>query len=114
MRFYWVRDRVRQKQFHIYWQKGKLNRADYFTKHHPGSHHRAVRSAHLHEPNDETNYFDLLHEQEEHEEKRVSWAPGTKPPSKNSLPQIKKPVSSGEGVLKSSPAPQSVTDDGQT
>ena len=34
MRFYWIRDRVRQGQFHVYWRKAKGNRADYFTKHH--------------------------------------------------------------------------------
>ena len=49
MRFYWVRDRVRQNQFKIYWQKGAQNRADYFTKHHPASHHRTVRPMYLHE-----------------------------------------------------------------
>jgi len=42
MRFYWVRDRVRQGQFHIFWRPGTTNRADYFTKHHPTSHHQAV------------------------------------------------------------------------
>lgn len=47
MRFYWIRDRVRQGQFHIYWKKGILNKADYFTKHHPGSHHQAIRSTYL-------------------------------------------------------------------
>ncbi|KAI2490112.1 Reverse transcriptase (RNA-dependent DNA polymerase) [Fragilaria crotonensis] len=30
MRFYWIRDRVRQGQFQIYWSKGTTNRADYF------------------------------------------------------------------------------------
>jgi hypothetical protein len=44
MRFYWIRDRVRQGQFHIYWGPGQLNLADYFTKHHAASHHRAMRS----------------------------------------------------------------------
>jgi hypothetical protein len=33
MRFYWIRDRVKQGQFHIYWAPGKHNIADYFTKH---------------------------------------------------------------------------------
>ena len=50
MRYYWVRDRVRQGQFHIYWGRGKDNLADYFTKHHPASHHRAVRPLYLHDP----------------------------------------------------------------
>lgn len=47
MRFYWVRDRVRQGQFLIHWKRGCDNFADYFTKHHPPSHHQAVRSRYL-------------------------------------------------------------------
>jgi len=44
MRFHWVRDRVRQGQFHIYWIPGKQNEmADYLSKHHPTSHHRYIR-----------------------------------------------------------------------
>jgi hypothetical protein len=31
MRFCWVRDRVRQGQFHIAWRKGALNKADHFS-----------------------------------------------------------------------------------
>ncbi len=50
MRFYWVRDRVRQNQFTIFWRKGADNLADYFTKHHPPSHHQAMRPIYLHEP----------------------------------------------------------------
>jgi hypothetical protein len=66
MRFYWIRDRVRQKQFHIYWQKGILNKADYFTKHHPPSHHKAIRSSYLHDPADRSkNYFECLQDNEE-------------------------------------------------
>jgi hypothetical protein len=33
MRFYWVRDRVRQDHFHIFWAPGDINIADYYTKH---------------------------------------------------------------------------------
>jgi hypothetical protein len=66
MRFYWVRDRVCQKQFDVYWSKGSLNRGDYFTKHHPPSHHRAIRSTYLYSPkNPNKNYFDCLTEQDE-------------------------------------------------
>ena len=44
MRFHWVRDRVRQGQFAIYWTPGNKNEAaDYVTKHHPTSHHRQLR-----------------------------------------------------------------------
>ena len=47
MRFYWLRDRVKQNQFHIYWKQGTHNIADYFTKHHSPSHHRRMRSTFL-------------------------------------------------------------------
>jgi hypothetical protein len=43
MRFEWLLDREQKKQFKIYWKPGKTNLADYFTKHHPPSHHRNVR-----------------------------------------------------------------------
>ena len=61
MRFYWIRDRVRQNQFRIYWRKGETNRADYFSKHHPASHHQAIRSTYLYSPtNPPKNYFECL------------------------------------------------------
>jgi hypothetical protein len=43
MRYHWVRDRVRQGQFDVYWREGGHNLADYFTKDHPVSHHKAMR-----------------------------------------------------------------------
>jgi hypothetical protein len=42
MRFYWIRDRVRQGRFLIHWKPGKDNYAEYFTKHHPPSLHRTI------------------------------------------------------------------------
>eukprot|EP00957_Ditylum_brightwellii_P085147 6474015-Ditylum_brightwellii.AAC.1 len=39
MQFYWVKYRVIQGQFKIYWEPGRNNEADYFTKHHPPAHH---------------------------------------------------------------------------
>jgi len=42
-RFHWLRDRKCQQQFKIYWRPSKLNYADYWTKHHPESHHRNIR-----------------------------------------------------------------------
>jgi hypothetical protein len=47
MRFYWIRDRVAQKQFVVHWRKGADNLADYFTKHHSPAHHRLMRSRYL-------------------------------------------------------------------
>ena len=43
MWFHWLRDRARQQQFRFYWRPGTTNRGDYFTKHHPASHHRNQR-----------------------------------------------------------------------
>jgi len=48
MRFHWLRDRVKQNQFHIYWESGETNFADYYTKHHPITYHRAHRPTHTH------------------------------------------------------------------
>jgi len=48
MRFYWIQDRVKLKQFEVYWRPGSTNLADYFTKHHSPSHHRQIRSTYLH------------------------------------------------------------------
>jgi hypothetical protein len=48
MRFYWIQDRVKQRQFDIHWRPGTTNLADYFTKHHSTSHHRRMRPTYLH------------------------------------------------------------------
>ena len=47
MRFHWIRDRVKQGQFRVYWKAGKENLGDYFTKHHPPWHHRKQRYNYL-------------------------------------------------------------------
>jgi len=51
MRYYWLQDRVQQKQFHVYWAPGAANLADYFTKLHPPAHHIALRPVYLLAPN---------------------------------------------------------------
>ena len=43
MRFYWVRDRIQQNHFHIIWEEGKKNLAEYVKKHHLIWNHRAMR-----------------------------------------------------------------------
>jgi hypothetical protein len=48
MRFYWIKDRVKQGQFNVYWGPGYQNLADYFTKHHSSSHHKRVREIYIH------------------------------------------------------------------
>jgi hypothetical protein len=47
MRFYWVRGRVYQNHFLVYWKPGRENLGDYFTKHHPSAHHQTMRSTYL-------------------------------------------------------------------
>jgi hypothetical protein len=47
MRFHWIRDRVAQEQFKIFWDKGVNNLADYFTKHHSPSHHLESRPTYI-------------------------------------------------------------------
>ena len=43
MRFYWLKDRAQHGQLNIYWDSGKHNLGDYYTKHHPPTHHKQVR-----------------------------------------------------------------------
>ena len=47
MRLYWVRDRVRQEHYIVYWERLKDNLADYFTKTFPTKHHRDIRGTYL-------------------------------------------------------------------
>ena len=47
MRYHWLRDRISQKQFNLYWSPGKTNSADYFSKHHPPTHHKLMRYQYL-------------------------------------------------------------------
>jgi hypothetical protein len=51
MRYHWLTDRVRQKQFDIYWRPGRDNLGDYHTKHHSAQHHKDMRGLILHQAN---------------------------------------------------------------
>jgi hypothetical protein len=48
MRFYWIKGRVKQGQFDVYWGPGYQNLADYFTKHHSPAHHKRMREIYIH------------------------------------------------------------------
>eukprot|EP00804_Cyclotella_cryptica_P006047 CCRYP_000270-RB/>CCRYP_000270-RB protein AED:0.55 eAED:0.55 QI:0/-1/0/1/-1/0/1/0/231 len=48
MRFFWVTDQVKQKNFNVRWQPGQENLADYFTKHFEPRHHLNIRPWYLH------------------------------------------------------------------
>jgi trehalose utilization protein len=51
MRYHWLTDRVRQKQFDVYWRPGRENLGDYHTKHHSARHHKYMRGFILHQAN---------------------------------------------------------------
>jgi hypothetical protein len=48
MCFYWIKDRVKQGQFNVYWGPVYQNLADYFTKHHSLAHHKILREIYIH------------------------------------------------------------------
>ena len=52
MRFNWLRCRDAQGQYRFYWRPGTQNLADYWTKHHPASHHKSFRPQILTSPTD--------------------------------------------------------------
>jgi len=47
MRYNWILDRQVQKHFRVFWQPGKENLADYFTKHHSTVHHKRMRAIYV-------------------------------------------------------------------
>ena len=51
MKFYWMNDRVKQKDFFVYWKPGSQNMGDYFTKHHPPHHRREICDTYLYMEN---------------------------------------------------------------
>jgi hypothetical protein len=51
MRYHWLTNRVRQKQFDIYWRPGRENLRDFHTNHHSAQHHKDMRHLILHESN---------------------------------------------------------------
>jgi hypothetical protein len=51
MRYHWLTDRVRQKQFDMYWPPGRENLGDYHTKHNSAQHHKDARGFILHQEN---------------------------------------------------------------
>jgi hypothetical protein len=51
MRYHWLADRVRQKQFDVYWRPGRENLGDYHTKHHSAQHYKDMRGLILHQAN---------------------------------------------------------------
>jgi hypothetical protein len=51
MRYHWLTDRVRQKQFYVYWRPGRETHGDYHTKHHSAQDHKDMRGLIVHQAN---------------------------------------------------------------
>jgi hypothetical protein len=49
MKYYWLQNRVRKKQFDFYWRPGTDNMGDNHTKHHPAQHYQDMRPILLHQ-----------------------------------------------------------------
>jgi len=61
MRFWWLIDRVKQKQFTVHWKSGSENLAEYFSKHHSPAHHSTMRPIFLHTKTEKTaTYNEVL------------------------------------------------------
>jgi hypothetical protein len=48
MQYHWLTDRVRNKQFDVYWRQGRENLGDYRTKRHSAQHHKDMQGLILH------------------------------------------------------------------
>ena len=51
MQFYWIKDRLKQKDFFVYWKPGSQNMGDYFTKYHPPHTDREICATYLYMAN---------------------------------------------------------------
>ena len=40
---HWLRDKETHKLIRVFWESGLTNEADYFTKYHPVTYHRAMQ-----------------------------------------------------------------------
>ena len=49
--FYWMKNRVKQKECFVYLKTGSQNKGDYFTKHHPLHYHREMCATYLYMAN---------------------------------------------------------------
>ena len=67
MRYFWIADKVEANVFNVYWNKGKTNRADYYSKQHPTKIHRDIRPTIMVTTyeNNHTNYYEAIRQQEE-------------------------------------------------
>ena len=49
--FYWMKERVKQKDLFLYWKQVSQNLGYYLTKNHPPHHHKEIRLTYLYMTN---------------------------------------------------------------
>ena len=49
MRWYWIKDQIKLRNFDVFFRPGSENKGDYFTKNHSPTHHRQIRYTYLHQ-----------------------------------------------------------------
>ena len=66
MRYFWIADKVHANIFNVYWNTGKTNRADYYSKQHHTKVHRDIRPTIMvtYKNNHTNNYEAIWQEQE--------------------------------------------------
>jgi hypothetical protein len=64
MHFHWLQYCKAQGQLRYYWRPGTQNLVNYFTKHHPASHHKANRPTFL-TPQEDPQYTKLFPPQQD-------------------------------------------------
>ena len=50
MKYHWMKQKIIDKIFSVYWDRGVNNNGDYFTKHHPPTHHKVTRPTFVRDP----------------------------------------------------------------
>ncbi len=98
MRFHWLRCRNAQEQFWYYWRPGTQNLADYFTKHHPATHHKSVCQTIL-TPINNPEYMKLFQNTED-----STKLEGTKNTPPNKKLRYRQKITKLEGTINSNPS----------
>jgi hypothetical protein len=75
MRFNWIKDRIKNKEFNILWDKGSKNLADFVTKAHPTKHFLNVRKLFVKDTKDNDRPTSHQHRQEERRLKYLTKKP---------------------------------------
>jgi hypothetical protein len=57
MRFYWIKDKIEQDKYLIYWEPGGDDLTDYFTNRHSSAHHNIMRIQYVHNTHEPMIYY---------------------------------------------------------